>query len=286
MRSKSFVRHVGSVCSSPLLLLALTLVLAVIAPGCRAFESDRACGERPDLVVSVLYDLSGSVGEQRVEYKKMSFQLLDELYDPQKAPRLSYKPAFQGETLFSADLITANSVAFAQMPVRACFPAFGMLSNFEKYKKQCLQTSENARKQISEVLGRNKPPERTDILGAILNARKVLFSESAASAKSKYLVIFSDMVQETPACDLTREPLTDARIDAMLGLEMKSGRIPDLAGVRVWVAGAGGSADPRMTGERLLWIQRFWMRYFQSSHADLTDARYAGTLNDFHLPQL
>ena len=270
---------------STFLFAALLACAALLTQACSFFRSERACGSKPDLVVFVLYDLSGSVGKQRAEYEQESFRMLDSLYDLQQSRRLNYKPEFQGETLFAADLITANSLAFAQTPVHACFPAFGLTSSFEKYKKQCRQSAEQARQEVSRVLARDDPSQQTDIFNALLLAHKVLFSETAATAKSKYLILFSDMVHETSTFNFTREPLTDARIGTILGAEQKAGRIPDLTGVKVWVAGAGGSSDARMTGPRLLWVQRFWLRYFQAAHADLSDARYAGTLIDFHLPQ-
>ena len=60
--------------------------------------------------------------------------------------------------------------------------------------------------------------------------------------------------------------------------ERKSGRIPDLKGVQVWVAGAGGS-----TPEQYLRIQDFWIRYFQAAGADLRVNRYGAGLMDFSL---
>jgi hypothetical protein len=268
---------------TPDLCIALMLTLATIGCG---ISGGGGCRDKPDLVIFALYDLSGSVEQQRAQYLEESNVLLNAIYNPTEARKhLSYEAPFHGETAFAADLITANSLAFARIPVHACFPAFNLLTSMQQYNKQSSDASELARKQVNDVVARAKTTDLTDILGAVLAARKVLFNESAGTAKYRYLILFSDMVHETKEYNFTREPLTNLQIGSILGTEKKADRLPDLRGVKVWVAGAGASSDSRMTQARLLWIQKFWITYFKDTGADLTDARYAGTLNDFRMPE-
>jgi len=71
--------------------------------------------------------------------------------------------------------------------------------------------------------------------------------------------------------------LTDALIDQTLGrLKQQEGKIPDLKGVVVYVAGATAKTD-----EQYRQIKKFWEKLFAESGAELKS--YSRTLLNFDL---
>ena len=59
------------------------------------------------------------------------------------------------------------------------------------------------------------------------------------------------------------------------------GSIPNLAGVRVYVVGAGVVKSSELPAARILAIQDFWQAYFTASGADLPADRYGAALVRF-----
>jgi hypothetical protein len=89
-------------------------------------------------------------------------------------------------------------------------------------------------------------------------AERVFAAYPEASARS--LVLLSDMAQHTDSPDPT---------------------VPDLAGVRVYVVGAGVTAGGAMPSRRIVAVERSWMAFFAAAGADLTEERYGAALVRF-----
>ena len=61
----------------------------------------------------------------------------------------------------------------------------------------------------------------------------------------------------------------------------RDGEVPNLAGVRVYVVGAGVSAGGALPAHRILRAQHVWLAYFAAAGADLPEERYGAALVRF-----
>jgi len=90
------------------------------------------------------------------------------------------------------------------------------------------------------AIAEGREPE-TDVLGGLQEAGELL---TASGAEHRYLLILSDMVRDDSEADFGRL-ITAERAAAQLQVDLQAGRVADLSGVRVLVAGVnanGGSA--------------------------------------------
>lgn len=100
----------------------------------------------------------------------------------------------------------------------------------------------------------------TDVVGSMLLARTLLGPQS--SSDKRFLVLFSDMRQDTVELDLTRPSLPSSS-DILSKLQY-NGEIPDLLGVNVYVLGVDASG---WTVTRWQHLRQFWCAYFVRSGA-------------------
>jgi hypothetical protein len=104
-----------------------------------------------------------------------------------------------------------------------------------------------------------------------------LVKETFPNAPRRVLVLLSDMLHASTDFSLENVRLTDALIDQTLGrLKQQEGKIPDLKGVAVYVAGATAKTD-----EQYNQIKEFWEKLFAQSGAELLS--YSRTLLNFDL---
>jgi hypothetical protein len=102
-----------------------------------------------------------------------------------------------------------------------------------------------------------------------------------ADADHRYLVIFSDMVEQSHRLKMTPAMLSRAGVAAAIARERGSLYFPHLSGVHVFVAGAGVSGD---AGSRILagdQVERFWLKYISATGATLRPDDYASVLATF-----
>jgi hypothetical protein len=79
------------------------------------------------------------------------------------------------------------------------------------------------------------------------------------------LVLFSDMIQESSDYNFATAAGPDAREASRIVKELrKRGRIPNLAGRKVFVNGRTGSSNAQVDS-----IGRFWLEYFRATGAEL-----------------
>jgi hypothetical protein len=84
------------------------------------------------------------------------------------------------------------------------------------------------------------------------------------------------MVQDSKEYNFERVKVTDAYISSIIKHRKKNNLIPDLKGVKVYVAGA--SADE---AKKFRSIEKFWNNYFESTGADFSSHRYGHSLLEF-----
>lgn len=81
---------------------------------------------------------------------------------------------------------------------------------------------------------------------------------------NKQLILFSDMIEESEVANFARFRPDEAFTRKEIERQRRAGILPDLRGVKVYVAGA--HAD---TLERWAAIEKFWREYFAASGAEL-----------------
>ena len=225
-----------------------------------------ACGPAvgQDGVLCVLFDLSKSASNVRTGYQSDFARIVDGLAG--------------GELILGAG-ITAHSLATGRFEIEKEIPKYSAFVDSKLTFRKKLQKAQVAAKEEAQKLLAGPSTPTTDLLGAMQLAEKAFQSTAAASAKVRYLIIFSDMVEESAHYDFRKENLTPARSTMIVEAERKAGRLPTLKDVQVWVSGAGGTVP-----EKFLQIQDFWTQYFRAAGADLRKSRYGAGLMDFSIP--
>ena len=186
-----------------------------------------------------------------------------------------------GDTV-AADAITENPTATMRFPVHIVLPAYDpALSNPLAHKRELQTAKRTLLEQVGQLVRDTPPTKNTAILDALYVSRKAIQSEAAKKATRLVLVVFSDMVEDSARANFERELLGAGRIKALLCSEEHNGRLPDLKGVDVWVAGA--TPDRTMGEARIRAIETFWHAYFSRCGAILPPDRYAPALLNFAL---
>lgn len=128
-------------------------------------------------------------------------------------------------------------------------------------------TSNRAVRIADTFFATTEPAACSDVVGAITSAAGALRDGRRGARR---LVLFSGGFQTCPPNLLTAEA-TDAGAVRLIDQLRADRLLPDLAGVSVWMVGAGrvrpGEALP--PPERVTWVQRFWNLYFERAGARL-----------------
>jgi hypothetical protein len=178
-----------------------------------------------------------------------------------------------GGDRFVADRISGASLQEARLELDVTIPTFDPVSQttggHRREKEEALATLETG---VSSLLSGDLS-KCTDILSALTLAAKVF--QNASPEVRKRLVVVSDMV-ETCSVNFRRHSLDAEGIKAIIEEQRAEGRLPDLSGVEVYVAGA--AATSKMPSSRVNAIQNFWVQYFEATGANLPPSRYGPTL--------
>jgi hypothetical protein len=252
IRTSSIVVRLGSVLTVSAASIA-TLLLAVSIPGC---GEDRSVQRSPERIIIVLADISGSTGVAAVEaLYKAQFEALIRAVQP-------------GDALL-VDLIQDQSILRSSFPINERFQRFRPVSQgftgAQRDEAEFLVRLRERKRQLTlrfaELL--NAPRSaRTDIMSALLAAEQAL--ASFPGAKDRYLILISDMVEDSERYNFSRPGLTPADFQRILQRETDAKRVPDLRGVQVLVTGAGGP-----NSSQWLRIRDFWTAYVGAAGGQL-----------------
>jgi hypothetical protein len=243
-----------------LLKMSLFLIICSLIVGCTTNQC----------VIYVLFDISGSTAKKEIRqrYYNDFLKILDEI---------------NGGEILICDLITENTMATSSQPVNESFPIYNpFIMNKENFKRKLNKQKEKVKAQVDSLIFSSSTP-MTDLLNAFQAADKILNGELYKDDTCKILVIFSDMIEETKSYNFKKEKLTSKRIEQIINELKKENKLPNLKGVKVWVAGAGVEIGGGLPPEKIYEIENFWMRYFKECGADLTKDRYSTTLINFRL---
>ena len=247
--------------------------VCVIASGCRGNSIEREVfPSANDTAVYVLFDISGSTNSAQV--RESYLRDLDAI----QGDLVSHGGVLRGDVIGSEALNTST------VPINVTFEPYDTFHKLqttdERHNKQIRDVTEALQKQVKSTLDDAAPSSATAIMASLDFAAKILNGDQLRNAKRKALIVFSDMIEESPQYNFTRENLTDSRIRAIVSAERAAGRLPDLHGVEVWKAGA--SAE-HLSDERSRQLQEFWIEYFKASGAELKADHYGSTLLNFSL---
>jgi hypothetical protein len=84
------------------------------------------------------------------------------------------------------------------------------------------------------------------------------------------------MIQDSKEYKFDKDEITDEYINNVIAHREKNNLLPNLTGVKVYVAGASAPESNRFRA-----IQTFWTRYFTKTGADFSPHRYGHSLISF-----
>jgi hypothetical protein len=113
----------------------------------------------------------------------------------------------------------------------------------------------------------------TEILDSLSIADTIFHDEKE---RQKVLVILSDMIEDSKEGKFDKDKITDEYINHIIRSRQKNNLVPNLAKVKVYVAGASAADSDKFRA-----IQAFWARYFTESGADFSPHRYGHSLINF-----
>lgn len=177
----------------------------------------------------------------------------------------------QGNDQITLFKISGQTMRNVEVLADIYLPEKPALESRLKYQKKMSIIKAQFHESIDRALSNPAPAQNTEIMAA---AREAARRFKAVAAPAKYFVILSDMVEESEFCNFARQ----RRIDAIpiIQKEADAGRLPDLAGVKVYVSGATAQTDRRYDE-----IRNFWQLYFHNTGAILDEVNYANLLSRF-----
>jgi hypothetical protein len=253
-----------------LVLLAVTVIL--LGVGCGGWDGEDEHGvdeAHPEAVALAFVDVSKST------------------YGPEGARRALYAKDFDRivasmppGTLLKVDLIDSNPLSSSSLPISEFFKKYQGMTHKDN-EREVRQHNEGAAERASAAFRKliMRRPTGNSILDSLDVAQNVF--DSFPTAKARYLVIFSDMIENSDRYRFTNENLTADRVQTFIAAEDEAGRLPDLSGVQIYVAGAGATRGADAAPARTRLIKQFWLMYIAATKADLPPARYGPTLIRF-----
>jgi hypothetical protein len=244
--------------------LAAALIVGLALPGCSGHQGTDS-DARP--LVMVLFDVSKSTQDPAIRDRYLlSFE------------RVVDAVASEHGTVVG-DVIDENPLAHSSYPIDATFQACDLLRDNPLV---CDARTAKMRSDVTAgaqaILGAIPARAGTDIHDGLRLAERVFTAYPNATSRS--LVLLSDMVEHSSGLDMG--PTFDGSA-ATSGLDTLAAgaSIPNLAGVQVYVVGAGVVSSSELPAVRILAIQDFWRSYFTASGADLPADRYGAALVRF-----
>ncbi len=243
--------------------------IALALSGCGKIQE--AFSEKPQIGFVALFDTSASTNQQllRDRYSKEFLGIIDKL-------------AAKG-VVARADVIRATPLADTIFPLRVDLPRASLNKNDITQEELITHAKRKAEEGLGNLFSMGAPTPRTRILDAIEVTSRILNGAEMRDIPDRRLVIFSDMIESSERYEFTRGILQPGTIASMVDREKKSGHLPSLTGVRVWIAGAGSGGGENMSSNQLRGIEQFWLRYFRTTGADLPESQYGSSLLNFDI---
>jgi hypothetical protein len=214
-------------------------------------------GEKPRAII-VFVDMSGSTNLARATVYRECFEKI-------------YENLRQGDRIVIG-MITGRSFIDFKPVVDVEIPKKSVWLNRIQFERGVTETKEKIRREVGRLLSQENGTPRTEILNSLNIAETIFHKEK----RQKILVLLSDMIQDSREYDFSSTKITNDYINKVIKYRLTKNLIPDLAGVKIYVAGASGSDSHKYRS-----IEKFWARYFKKARADYSHHRYGHTLLSF-----
>jgi len=212
-------------------------------------------------VIIILVDMSGSTNHARRTVYREAFEKV-------------YQNLEQGDRVV-VGTITSRSYIDFKPTVDAEIPKKTIWDNRLQFERNLTNTKKKIQREVDKLLSRKEGSSLTEILNS-LNIADTIFHEE--KERQKILVILSDMIQDSKEYKFDKDKISNEYVNAVIGQRQENSLIPNLTGVKVYVAGASAADSVRFRS-----IQTFWTRYFTQSGADFSPYRYGHSLINFEI---
>ena len=245
--------------------LILPFILFLLFFSCNGKETP----EKPNKIVCVLFDLSETTNtpEIRKTYLNRFKFVLDRM---------------QVGDAIEAALITEKSVSELNLSIECEFPVIKNKIGTELFEKKYKVLADSILDMKKDSLLKVadsvlfKPKRKilnTEIISSLQVAERVFKS---FPQPRKILVVFSDMIEDSKHYNFERENLSSQRINQIINREKKDNLLPNISGVKIYVAGATAKDSERYNN-----IKNFWFEYFKNCNANLESQNYGAALIKF-----
>jgi len=241
----------------PIIIGALLLGTQLIWSA-EAFGKSENSPQNPRVII-VLVDMSDSTNEARRTVYKEAFEKI-------------YQNLRQGDRIV-VGTITSRSYIDFKPTVNEEIPKKTIWDNRLQFERNLTNTKQKIRREVNKLLSRQRGSALTEILDS-LNIADTIFHDE--KERQKILVILSDMLQDSKEYKFNKDKITDEYINNVITYRQKNNLMPNLTGVKVYVAGASAADSNRFRA-----VQSFWDRYFTKSGADFSLHRYGHSLINF-----
>lgn len=214
--------------------------------------------EKKPRVIIVFVDMSGSTNLARRTVYRECFEKI-------------YEDFNQGDRIV-VGTITGRSFIDFKPAVDVEIPKKSVWLNRIQFERSFTETKEKIQREVGKLLSQENGTPRTEILNSLNIAETIFHKEK----RDKILVILSDMIQDSQEHDFSSTKITNDYINKVIKYRQKKNLIPNLTGVKVYVAGASGSDSHKYRS-----IEKFWALYFKRAGADYSHHRYGHTLISF-----
>jgi hypothetical protein len=212
----------------------------------------------PRLIV-ILVDMSGSADQARRTVCREAFEKI-------------YRNLRQGDRLVVGTIASQSYIEF-KPTVDEEIPIKTIWDNRLQFERNLTNSREKIRREVNRLLSQRGGSPLTEILDS-LNIADAIFHDE--KERQKVLVILSDMIQDSKEYKFDKDKMTDEYIHKVIRYRRENNLMPNLTGVKVYVAGAS-AAD----ADTFRAVETFWARYFAESGANFSSYRYGHSLINF-----
>ena len=209
-------------------------------------------------MIAVFVDMSGSTDVARRTVYRRAFDKI-------------YQNLQQGDRIIVGP-VTGRSYLDFKPAVDAEIPRKSLWVDRLKFEHDFDRTKRRIRADVEELLAPKSGAPHTEIINSLNIADKIFSNEK----RQKILIILSEMIQDSKEYNFKRTKITDAYVTDIIRDRRNQNLLPNLATVKVYVAGARASNPKKYRS-----IERFWDRYFAAAGADFSLHRYGHSLLGF-----
>ncbi len=214
---------------------------------------------QPPRLIIILVDMSGSADQARRTVCKEAFEKI-------------YRNLRQGDRVVVGTIASHSYIDF-KPTVDEEIPKKTIWDNRLQFERNLTHAKEKIQTEVNKLLSHRGGSPLTEILDS-LNIADTIFHDE--KERQKVLVILSDMIQDSKEYKFDKDKITDEYISKVITYRRKNSLMPNLTGVKVYVAGASATDSDKFRE-----VQTFWARYFTESGADFSAYRYGHSLINF-----